>query len=100
MMFWLGIPQIKMWGLESPACLSLMSRLVGETEQGQLQGANSSTTGIAILFGPGLFTLVFAFAIAPARDWQLPGAPFLIAALLLAFSGIIAWRVARVRQAA
>ncbi len=98
--FWVGIPLLALWGLESPACLSLMSRLVGETEQGRLQGANSSVTGIANLFGPGLFTLVFAFAISPARGWQLPGAPFLIATLLLAVSGIVAWRVTRLRRAA
>jgi MFS transporter, DHA1 family, tetracycline resistance protein len=99
-MFWLAIPLLALWGLESPASLSLMSRLVGETEQGRLQGANSSITGIANLFGPGLFTLVFAFAIAPAHDWQLPGAPFLIAGWLLALGGIIAWRVTRLTPAA
>jgi MFS transporter, DHA1 family, tetracycline resistance protein len=93
--FWLGIPLLALWGLESPACLSLMSRLVGETEQGRLQGANSSVTGIANLFGPALFTQVFAFAIAPGRDLHVPGAPFLIATLLLALSGFVAWRVTR-----
>ena len=95
--FWLGIPLLALWGLEGPACLSLMSRLVGETEQGRLQGANASVTGIANLFGPGLFTVVFAFAISPARGWHLPGAPFLIATLLLALSGIVAWQVTRLR---
>jgi MFS transporter, DHA1 family, tetracycline resistance protein len=95
--FWLGIPLLALWGLEGPACLSLMSRLVGETEQGRLQGASASITGIANLFGPGLFTLAFAFAISPARTWHLPGAPFLIATLLLALSGIVAWRVTRLR---
>jgi DHA1 family tetracycline resistance protein-like MFS transporter len=93
--FWLGIPLLALWGLESPASLSLMSRLVGETEQGRLQGANSSITGIANLFGPALFTQVFAFAIAPGHVWHVPGAPFLIATLLLAFSGFVAWRVTR-----
>lgn len=98
--FWLGIPLLALWGLESPASLSLMSRLVSETEQGRLQGANSSVTGIANLLGPGLFTSAFAFAIAPARGWQLPGAPFLIATLLLAIAGILAWRVTRLTPAA
>ena len=92
-MFWIGIPLLALWGLESPACMALMSRRVGSSEQGQLQGANASVTGIANLFGPGLFTQAFAFAIGPGMDWQLPGAPFLIAALLIAFAGILAWRV-------
>lgn len=99
-MFWLGIPLLALWGLESPASLSLMSRLVGETEQGRLQGANSSITSIANLFGPALFTSTFAFAIAPAHEWQLPGAPFLIATLLLAIAGVLAWRVTRLTPAA
>ena len=93
--FWIGIPLLALWGLESPATMALMSRRVGPSEQGQLQGATASLTGIANLLGPGLFTLVFAFAIGTGRDWQQPGAPFVIAALLIAVAGILAWRVTR-----
>jgi DHA1 family tetracycline resistance protein-like MFS transporter len=93
--FWLGIPLLALWGMESPACMALMSRVVSAQEQGRLQGANSSVTGIANLFGPVLFTQVFAFAIGTGGNWQLPGAPFLIATLLLALAGILAWRVTR-----
>jgi DHA1 family tetracycline resistance protein-like MFS transporter len=95
--FWIGIPLLALWGLESPACMALMSRLVGGSEQGRLQGANSSVNGIANLFGPALFTQTFAFAIGAGRDWQLPGAPFLIATLLLALAGILALWVTRTR---
>ena len=91
--FWIGIPLMALWGLEGPACLALMSRFVGADEQGQLQGANSSISGIANLFGPGLFTQVFAVAIGTAASWHLPGAPFLIAALLLAVAAVVAWNV-------
>ena len=93
--FWIGIPLLALWGLESPAAMSLMSRRVGPSEQGQLQGANSSVAGIANLLGPALFTQVFAFAIGTGRAWQQPGAPFLIAALLIAAAGVLAWRVTR-----
>ena len=95
--FWIGIPLLALWGLESPACMALMSRLVSGSEQGRLQGANSSVTGIANLFGPALFTQTFAFAIGTGQDWQLPGAPFLIATLLLALSAILALWVTRTR---
>ena len=54
--------------------------MVGPSEQGQLQGANCSLMALAGLFGPGLFTQAFARAIAPDATWQLPGAPFLLAA--------------------
>jgi MFS transporter, DHA1 family, tetracycline resistance protein len=93
--FWLGIPLLALWGLESPASLALMSRLVGASEQGQLQGANASIAGIANLFGPGLFTLTFAYAIGPGSHFNLPGAPFLIATLLLAAAAAAAWSATR-----
>jgi DHA1 family tetracycline resistance protein-like MFS transporter len=94
LIFWLAIPVMALWGLEGPACMALMSRLVGASEQGQLQGANASVTGIANLFGPGLFTLTFAFAIGGGREFNLPGAPFLIASLLLA-AAVAAWLATR-----
>jgi DHA1 family tetracycline resistance protein-like MFS transporter len=103
LVFWLGIPLMALWGLESPACMALMSRLVGGSEQGRLQGANASVTGIANLLGPALFTQTFAFAIGAGKNWQLPGAPFLIATLLLAAAAILALLVTqagRVRPAA
>ena len=95
LIFWLAIPVMALWGLEGPACMALMSRLVGASEQGQLQGANASVTGIANLFGPGLFTLTFAFAIGGGRQFNLPGAPFLIASLLLAAAAVAAWLATR-----
>jgi DHA1 family tetracycline resistance protein-like MFS transporter len=72
-----------------------MSRHVGADEQGQLQGANASIQGIANMLGPGLFSLTFAYAIRPELGVQLPGAPFLLAALLLLIAAVIAWRVTR-----
>jgi DHA1 family tetracycline resistance protein-like MFS transporter len=60
-----------------------------------LQGANASVTGIANLFGPGLFTLTFAFAIGGGREFNLPGAPFLIASFLLAAAAVAAWLATR-----
>jgi MFS transporter, DHA1 family, tetracycline resistance protein len=95
LIFWLGIPVMALWGLEGPACMALMSRLVGASEQGQLQGANASITGISNLFGPSLYTLTFAFAIGAGRALHLPGAPFLIAAFLLAAAAIVAWLTTR-----
>jgi MFS transporter, DHA1 family, tetracycline resistance protein len=93
--FCFSIPLLALWGLANPASMALMSRAVGASEQGQLQGANASLTGIANLIGPGLFTLTFAYAIGAGRGWSLPGAPFLISTLLVVLAAIIAWRVTR-----
>ena len=77
-----------------------MSRRVGADEQGQLQGANQSLQGIANMIGPGLFTWSFALAIRPELGIQLPGTPFLLAALLVLVAIVVAWRVARATTAA
>ncbi|OJU34058.1 MAG: tetracycline resistance MFS efflux pump [Alphaproteobacteria bacterium 65-37] len=91
-LFWLGVPVMAFWGLSGPAALGLMSRLVGPSEQGQLQGANNSMMSVSSLVGPALFSLTFAYFIAqPGAAW--PGAPFLLAAVLLAAAGLMAWIV-------
>jgi MFS transporter, DHA1 family, tetracycline resistance protein len=96
-MFCVGVPVMALWGLAGPATLGLMSRHVGPSEQGQLQGANNSIDGIANMIGPGVFALVFAYAIGPGRSFNLPGAPFLLAALLLLAAAALAWSVTRQR---
>jgi MFS transporter, DHA1 family, tetracycline resistance protein len=83
--FWFlaGVPLLALWGIASAATLALMSRHVGPREQGQLQGANASLMGIGSLFGPGIFTQSFALFIGAGAIVYLPGAPFLLAAIML-----------------
>ena len=95
MVFLIGVPLMALWGVSNPSSLALMSRHVGADEQGQLQGANASIQGIANLFGPGLFTLTFAFAIRPELGVHVPGAPFVLATALLLAATLIAWRATR-----
>jgi MFS transporter, DHA1 family, tetracycline resistance protein len=92
--FLLAVPVFALIGLYSPAAQQMMTRRVGPSEQGELQGANSSVMGIAGLLGPGLFTLTFAWFIRPT-SWRIPGAPFLLAALLMVIAMLVAWRVTR-----
>jgi DHA1 family tetracycline resistance protein-like MFS transporter len=94
-MFWMGIPVFGLMGLYGPSAQGLMTRHVSPSEQGQLQGINSSFMGMTGIFGPALFTLTFAEFIGPHADWHLPGAPFLLAGLLLATAFVVAWRVTR-----
>jgi DHA1 family tetracycline resistance protein-like MFS transporter len=91
--YWMGIPLLALWGFANAASLGLMSARIGPSEQGQLQGANASLMGIANLLGPGLFTQIFALFIGAYAPLHLPGAPFLLAALLLAIAAIVAWWV-------
>src|SRR6185503_15959896 len=81
--FAVGIPIMSMWGLYGPSAQGLVTRRVGPTEQGKLQGALSSVMGITGIVGPGLFTLTFSSAISRWKLWFLIGAPFLLASALL-----------------
>ncbi len=71
-----GVPVMALWGLSGPAVQSLMTRQVGPTEQGRLQGSNNSLNGIANMIAPTIFTGIFVQFIGPWQDAHIPGAPF------------------------
>ncbi|MGA7162013.1 MAG: TCR/Tet family MFS transporter [Bacteroidota bacterium] len=91
--FCLGIPVFSLMGMYGPSSQGLMTRHVQPSQQGQLQGANNSIMGITGVIGPGIFTLAFARSIGAQGDWHFPGAPFLLAVLMLMAAFILAWRV-------
>jgi MFS transporter, DHA1 family, tetracycline resistance protein len=93
--FLAGIPLLALWGFASPSALGLMSRQVSGSEQGRLQGANASIMGIANLLGPGLFAQTLALSIGGGA-LHLPGAAFLLAALILVLAIGVAWWSTRV----
>jgi MFS transporter, DHA1 family, tetracycline resistance protein len=92
-MFWVGLPIFGLMGLFNPSLQALMTRRVSPSDQGQLQGINGSFMGLTGIVGPGLFTWTFAFAIGPRTTGHFPGAPFLLASVLLTVAWVIAWRV-------
>lgn len=87
------IVPLSLWSIADPALQSLMTRLVGADEQGRLQGATASAQSVAQLIGPLAFTLTFAHFIGASATWQIPGAPYLLAAAFLALALVIAVRV-------
>lgn len=80
---WTVMPLLSLWGLASPALQSLMTQQIDPTEQGRLQGAVASLAAIAGIIGPYTFSHVYAAGIDPARQYELPGAAFYLASLLL-----------------
>jgi DHA1 family tetracycline resistance protein-like MFS transporter len=88
--FLLAIPINCLWALAGPPSQSMMTRRVSVSEQGELQGAIGSVRSIAILIGPGIFSLTFAAFIAPGRPVPLPGAPWYLAAALLLLAAVVA----------
>ncbi|MCS6306202.1 MAG: TCR/Tet family MFS transporter [Nitrospira sp.] len=104
--FCLGIPVMAFWGLAGPATQSLMTRRVSSAEQGQLQGAIAGINGMTGLIGPTLFTQTFAYFIQTdsslstqystlGTSFELPGAPFILASLMLLGAAVIAWRTTK-----
>ena len=94
--FWAGVPVMAFWGVAGPALQDMMTRRVGGSEQGQLQGAASASRSIAGLIAPGVFAVLFAWTIG-----TVPGAAFLLAGALLAAAAVVTWFVtARTRPAA
>ncbi len=87
-----GMPVSCLSGLLIPGLQGLMTRQVGPSEQGQLQGANQSLAGIASVIGPPLFGLSFAAAVRhPA--WHIPGLPMLLAGVATLGCLVLALRV-------
>jgi DHA1 family tetracycline resistance protein-like MFS transporter len=97
--FLAAIPLVALWGLSGPAVQGLMTRRVDPRQQGELQGANGAVLGIAAMIGPALFAMTFASFIGPAAPAQVPGAPFLLAALLLSLAWFIGLNVTAVSKA-
>jgi DHA1 family tetracycline resistance protein-like MFS transporter len=94
-MLWLGIPVIALWGLSGAACQTIMTHHVSAAEQGQLQGANASLTGISELVGPTVFTLTFAYFVSPGHAKAESGAPFLLGAAILIVAAVWGWWATR-----
>ncbi len=78
--------------LAGQATQGLLSRQVGEDEQGALQGALSSLASLTGIFGPLIGTFLFAHYTQRGAPIFLPGAPFLLAAALNLVGLIIAVR--------
>jgi DHA1 family tetracycline resistance protein-like MFS transporter len=95
-MIFLAICVNALWALAGPPQQTLMTQRVSASEQGELQGALGSLRGIAMIFGPGLFSATFAYFIAPGRS--LPGAPWFLAAALLLASLVLARAVVAPRS--
>ena len=91
--FLIGIPLLALWGMAGPATQALITHQVDPREQGRLQGAVTSLASLAGIFGPALFTQVFALFISDHAPLHAPGAPFLLSTALLMLGWIVAWRV-------
>jgi DHA1 family tetracycline resistance protein-like MFS transporter len=89
-LLWMAIPVLNLMAIVWPAAQSIMSREVGPSEQGQLQGAVNSLRGMAGLVGPGLFTVIFSKSIGVGAVIHAPGMAFFVAAGILGTALVVA----------
>jgi DHA1 family tetracycline resistance protein-like MFS transporter len=90
-----ALPVLALSGFFGPSANALMTRRVPVSEQGQLQGANASFTGITGLFAPFLFTQTLSIGIALNDGGGASGLPFVVAGGVLVVALAIAWSVTR-----
>jgi DHA1 family tetracycline resistance protein-like MFS transporter len=88
--FLVGVAVMALWGFAMPSAQALMTRHVGVSEQGQLQGANASLMSLAGILGPVLFTQIFAATLD-----RMPSTAFVLAGGLLLVAMMVAWRATR-----
>jgi MFS transporter, DHA1 family, tetracycline resistance protein len=70
-------------GFIQPMITAMMSKVVPEDAQGELQGGISAITNIAMLAGTVFFSQIFGFFMAEGSAWKSPDVGFFIAGGLL-----------------
>jgi|TARA_Y100000310_G_scaffold302039_2_gene339022 DHA1 family tetracycline resistance protein-like MFS transporter len=78
-----------MSGLTMPALQGIMTSQVAASNQGELQGAISSASGLTAVLGPPLMTGLFSYFSSATSVLYFPGAAFMCAALLTLISIIM-----------
>ncbi len=69
-------------GIGGPAVQGLISRSVGDNEQGTIQGAVTSLQSLAGIVGPLMGTNLFGYFISDQAPVQIPGIAFFVGAVL------------------
>lgn len=82
--------------IAGPAMQGLMSNGTPDDQQGELQGVMSSLTAVGVMASPALMTGTFSWFTRPDAPIYAPGAPFVLAAVLLV-AGVLIF-VAPVRE--
>ena len=94
MMFAFLIPYC-LGGIAGPSLQSVLAGHVPPNEQGELQGALTSLMSLTTVFGPLLMNNLFKFFTTGKNHFHFPGAPFLLGAVFMIGSALMAWLTLR-----
>ncbi|MCH2069211.1 TCR/Tet family MFS transporter [Shimia sp.] len=89
LLLFIGIPVAALSTIGLPALQGIMSRRVSDDAQGELQGLSSSLTSLAHILAPLVMTQTFAYFSDDHAILYLPGAPFLLSAVLIVFAIVV-----------
>ncbi len=92
-------PLTALGSIAGPALQGIMSRTASDDQQGELQGAVTSINAVATILAPLIVTQTFWYFTAPQNPYYLPGAPFLLSALLTGFCIMVFVQTPRPRRA-
>ena len=73
----------------TPALQAIMSKAVPDDQQGELQGALTSVSALAMIAAPMVMSSVFFAFTDETAPLHLPGAPFLLSAVLMGIALIV-----------
>ena len=93
---WMVYPYMVVYclgGIAGPALQGIMSNQVPSNEQGELQGALTSTMSATSIIGPPIMTGLFAYFTGQDAPMELPGAPMMLGAILVLIGLFLSWRV-------
>ena len=90
MMFVFLIPYC-LGGIAGPALQATISSKVPANEQGEIQGTLASLMSASAIIGPPMMSTVFYFFTHDEAPFKFPGAPFVLASILMLLSTIIAY---------
>lgn len=90
-------PLAALAGVITPALQGIMSKAVGDDQQGELQGALTSISAFAMILSPMVMTSVFAAFSREGASIYLPGAPFILSAVLILIGLTVFVRAGNVR---
>ncbi|OIQ35406.1 MAG: tetracycline resistance MFS efflux pump [Roseobacter sp. MedPE-SWchi] len=83
------IPISALGAVVQPALQGLMSRAVADNQQGELQGVMTAVHALAMVISPLMMTTTFALFSDPETAYYLPGAPFVLALILMGIGALV-----------
>ncbi|MCB1339954.1 MAG: TCR/Tet family MFS transporter [Pseudooceanicola sp.] len=88
-------PIASVGAVATPALQGMLSRRVAADAQGELQGVIASVNALAAILSPLVMTTAFAAFTADGAAVHFPGAPFVLAAILLGLATLVIRRTPR-----